>query len=568
MRTRVFLILLIGFSLNKHLAAQEASSVEGTVIDARTREPLVGATVALRRDGAILSGVITDVDGRFAIAGIDPGEALLEVRFVGYRTIEESVKISANRSLRRRIELEAVPFHLAALEIIGESAGVYRRLPGAASKLSAQAVDRIAPIGTQELLAYVPGIHGFDDDGIGNSRISIGIRGLNPRRSSRVLILEDGIPIQPALYLYPNMYYNPPVERIDRVEVIKGSGAIKYGPQTMGGVVNYITSRPRSSFGTNSQVTTGTNGYVSVFAEMGGWGGADLKPEVQLLFKRGDGYRENNDFRQLNGTVKLSYVPDEASVYYVKANVDVENTSATYTGLTEYTFENDPDFNPKENDSFDVFRTSLDLIRTRSHSSRLNATTRAYASYFDRRWWREFDVFERPGEFDLHDPSTIDPLPWYSSGNLVRIGGGERNFGNLRTFYTSGVEHTYDLDHVIAGAGGHLTAGGRLHWERFLDNKKIGESPADREGLYFRGDPDDPESLEILGQSHHYETMSLALYAVEEVTLGALSIVPGIRFEAFEQEAIDRLDGARYQDKSSFVVLPGLGANYGFGSFN
>ena len=76
------------------------------------------------------------------------------------------------------------------------------------------------------MLEHIPGIHAFSDDGIGNSRISVGIRGLNPRRSSRVLILEDGIPIQPALYVYPNMYYNPPAERIDVMQVIKGSGCI------------------------------------------------------------------------------------------------------------------------------------------------------------------------------------------------------------------------------------------------------------------------------------------------------------------------------------------------------
>ena len=54
--------------------------------------------------------------------------------------------------------------------------------------------------------------------------------------------LEDGIAIQPALYVYPNMYYNPPVERIDGIQVIKGSGTVKFGPQTMGGIVNYYTN--------------------------------------------------------------------------------------------------------------------------------------------------------------------------------------------------------------------------------------------------------------------------------------------------------------------------------------
>ena len=48
------------------------------------------------------------------------------------------------------------------------------------------------------MLEYIPGVNGYADDGIGNSRLSVGIRGLNPRRSSRVLILEDGIPIQPT----------------------------------------------------------------------------------------------------------------------------------------------------------------------------------------------------------------------------------------------------------------------------------------------------------------------------------------------------------------------------------
>ena len=104
-------------------------------------------------------------------------------------------------------------------------------------------IDKNPLVKNNSFSASVAGINGFSDDGIGNSRISIGIRGLNPRRSSRVLILEDGVPIQPALYVYPNMYYNPPADRIDQIEVIKGSGTILYGPQTMGGVINYFTKR-------------------------------------------------------------------------------------------------------------------------------------------------------------------------------------------------------------------------------------------------------------------------------------------------------------------------------------
>ena len=65
---------------------------------------------------------------------------------------------------------------------------------GTATSIDAQDLEIITPMGTQEILERVPGINGFSDDGIGNSRINVGIRGINPRRSSRVLILEDGVP--------------------------------------------------------------------------------------------------------------------------------------------------------------------------------------------------------------------------------------------------------------------------------------------------------------------------------------------------------------------------------------
>tara|TARA_B100001123_G_scaffold423925_1_gene534672 strand:- start:263 stop:847 length:585 start_codon:yes stop_codon:yes gene_type:complete len=131
------------------------------------------------------------------------------------------------------------PIVISELEIISENDK--KNIVGTITSINSETLESIKPMGTQEILEYVPGINGFSDDGIGNSRINIGIRGINPRRSSRVLVLEDGIPIQPAIYVYPNMYYNPPVERISKVEVVKGSASILYGPQTMGGVVNYLT---------------------------------------------------------------------------------------------------------------------------------------------------------------------------------------------------------------------------------------------------------------------------------------------------------------------------------------
>ena len=91
-----------------------------------------------------------------------------------------------------------------------------------------------------EALRKVPGVFARDEEGFG-LRPNLGIRGLNPTRSSKVLLLEDGIPITYAPYGDNATYYHPPVERFDHIEVLKGSGQILFGPHTVGGVINYIT---------------------------------------------------------------------------------------------------------------------------------------------------------------------------------------------------------------------------------------------------------------------------------------------------------------------------------------
>ncbi len=464
---------------------------------------------------------------------------------------------------------------LNALVVIGKAPDKIRKLPGTATRLDTETLELLNPLGTQEALQRIPGVHGFSDDGFGNSRLSIGVRGLNPRRSSRILILEDGVPIQPALYLYPNMYYNPPTERLDEIEMIKGSAAVQYGPQTMGGVINYITRRPRPDFGGSVQLMGGENGYFSAFGEVGGFGNDYFLPEVQMLYKRGDGFRENNSLEQLNGTFKATYAPSEERLFYFKANGNYENTNATYTGLTEYSFENNPDFNPKKYDNFEVHRFAVDLLQIHEISSSLSENTLVYGSWFNRDWWRETDVFVRADDayFELGE---INPVAPATPGNLLRVGNGRNNLGILREFYTVGLARNYTWSHSLMGRKAELNAGARVHWERFEDDKKMGSGPGAREGVYYFGDVDSPQLCDDpspaaatrCGQSHHYETLALSLHALESVTLGDLTLSPGIRFEIFEQERIDRLRGSRYLDNTAWVVLPGIGLNYALGPVN
>ena len=532
--------------------------VSGTVYRNEKNIPLQGANVVFRGESGNQYGASTDINGMFNISEISPGNYDIKISFIGFEDYSKNIIIETGKVYKVDAILSIEPILMAKLEIISEVETPYDIMPGAATVMDMQTLKLVNPIGTQEMLEYVPGINAFADDGIGNSRISIGIRGLNPRRSSRVLILEDGVPIQPALYVYPNMYYNPPADRIDQIEVIKGSGTILYGPQTMGGVINYFTKRPRNEFGGTLKVTGGENGYGSLFAEVGGWGNGKLKPELQLLLKRGDGFRQNNSFQQINSTFKLNYIRSSSKNLYLKGNLNYENSNATYTGLTEWSFENDPTFNPKEHDNFKVFRAAIDFIQSEKLSSTLTKSTTAFASFFDRRWWRENDIFIKASDLGEDSPSA---QPYYSTFDLVRVGNGKNNFGILRTFYVLGLERSYKMKHDFFNRPSKMETGWRVYAERFIDDRKTGftkdsvYTPDAREGVYFRGSGD---SLEILGTSHHYETIALSGFLSESIDFGTLTLRPGIRIELFEQTRVDRMQGSIYQDKTLFVVLPGI----------
>ena len=550
-------MLLFYFCINAAIVIGDnhETNVVGKVLTTGDAIPLQGANVTFVNEYNEY-GATTDEMGIYAISNIATGNYSITISFIGFEDYKENILIEAGKLYNIDAELAIQPIVMTRLEIISDASVPYKKLPGAATVLDMETIKLVNPIGTQEMLEYIPGVNGYADDGIGNSRISIGIRGLNPRRSSRVLVLEDGIPIQPALYVYPNMYYNPPADRIDRIEVIKGSGAIKYGPQTMGGIINYFTRRPRSEFGGLMRLTVGENGYVSTFIETGGWGNTKLKPEVQFLLKKGDGYRDNNSFEQLNGTLKLNYASSKNNNLYLKTNINYENSNATYTGLTQWSFNNNPKFNPKEDDNFKVFRTAIDLIQTERINSKLSQTTTAYFSFFDRRWWRENDIFILASDIDNQNPA---PQPYYSSGNLIRTGNGKDNFGILRAFYVLGFEKSYLLKHKFFGFNSTTEAGARLYWERFIDDKKSGTSTDSREGIYYIPAASEDESPDIVGQSHHYETTALSAFVSESIEMGSLNLRPGLRFEIFEQERVDRLAGSIYQDKTIIIALPGIG---------
>lgn len=573
------LIILFGTSLNKGVAQDYhvEHTIKGCVIDHETGDTIPNAKVCLYSADTIIKCEEAGVNGCFDIKTGSHEEIELQVSYYGYTTSRYPIKFNSEKIFDKPIKLKSDELILPPVDIGFTKEDGRKVLCGTGSSVSEEKLVVTKPIGTGEALAETPGIMVAGDDGFGNSRLSIGIRGLNPRRSAKTLILEDGIPLQPNAYIYPNVYYNPPIERIKQIEVIKGAGAIKYGPQTMGGVINYITSYPSDSLAGKSVVTAGMNGYLSAYHQISGFGNDKYQPEIQVLYKRGDGFRRFNDFNQYNLTYKAHHHINKDKKIYFKVNYNDEYANATYSGLTEYAYELDPLFNVKEHDEFTISRLAGDFIYRNTTQDSLVGVTKVYANYFNREWWREDDAFIAASSLATYynNPDLTvgfsggqiqEVLPFHQ-GDKVRVGNRQSNFGILRTFYVVGLQQDYDYKHSLFGKKAELSFGGRYHLERFINKTRIGDAPDDRVGALWTEEINaitgELERVAVSGAiAKNYETWAISGYAQESVWLSSkFKIEGGFRLEHFEQSEVDLLNGGTLKDKVSTAVLPGLGMN-------
>ncbi|HRN89175.1 MAG TPA: TonB-dependent receptor [Hyphomicrobium sp.] len=128
---------------------------------------------------------------------------------------------------------------------------------GSATHVTSEQISEIRPKDNAELLSRVPGVTFVQDDGMGR-HINIGVRGSPNRRARKVLVMEDGFPINFATYLDPSTHYTPPVHRVESIEVMRGP-IVAYGPLTNHGVVNFRNLNP---FGANETVITAAIGHT------------------------------------------------------------------------------------------------------------------------------------------------------------------------------------------------------------------------------------------------------------------------------------------------------------------
>ena len=159
----------------------------------------------------------------------------------------------------------------------------------------------------RQVLAKVPGIHIWESDPSG-IQIGIAARGLSPNRSWEFNVRQNGYDIAADPFGYPEAYYNPQLQAVQRIEIVRGQGALQFGPQ-FGGMVNYLLkngSEMNQPIVFETQQTIGSNGLLNSFNAIGGKKG---KLNYYSFYdqRNGEGWRNNSRFFSKAGYGSMTY---------------------------------------------------------------------------------------------------------------------------------------------------------------------------------------------------------------------------------------------------------------------
>ncbi len=193
---------------------------------------------------------------------------------VGGATPPPSSAIAAEPATRLpafHVEAEAESDHYIQGPFLPDTQGTRINAGKKTTILDFDSQPRINGNNYRQALAQAPGLVLSEET---SPLVSIGYRGLEPHRAQFTQVLKDGIPIHADQFGYPEAYYTPPLDTVDRIEFTRGGAALMYGPQP-GGALNYVTHRPRTdrTFSGSTLQTFGSEDYYSSFTYVDGTAG-------------------------------------------------------------------------------------------------------------------------------------------------------------------------------------------------------------------------------------------------------------------------------------------------------
>lgn len=379
----------------------------------------------------------------------------------------------------------------------------------------------------REVLNWIPGVNAPENTGTGSHDLAMnfGIRGLNPRLASRSTVLMDGIPVPFAPYGQPQLSLAPvSLGNMDAIDVVRGGGAVRYGPQSVGGVVNFVTRAIPENFG----IEGGVEGQLSPTSSQNNpkethnfaiGGTAENGFGSALLYSgtRGSDWRERSATRIDDVMLKSKYAPNEVH---------------TFNSLLQY-YDGEADM------PGGLSRADYNTDRWQS--------TRPYDRFWGRRQLASLGYQFQP---DAQHKFNIQGFYTHTlrSGYLEQ---GKRITLSPREYWVRGIEPRYSQSFMIGPSAHEVGVGYRYvnestHEMRYYTATTSGELPS---------------SASPYDRDTRSGTEAHAWYIDDRVDIGNWTITPGMRFEHIASYQDNALLGTR-ERVSYNAPLPALNVLY------
>ena len=394
----------------------------------------------------------------------------------------------------------------------------------------------------RQVLAKVPGIHIWESDPSG-IQIGIATRGLSPNRSWEFNVRQNGYDIAADPFGYPEAYYNPPLQAVQRIEIVRGQGALQYGPQ-FGGLINYIIKNGaeiNKPIELETQQSFGSFGLRNSFTAIGGKKG---KINYYGFFdqRNGDGFRENSAFltKSAFGTITYQINPKVSLSFELMQS---KIRSQQPGGLTDQQILSNSKQSLRTRNWMDITWTTPAL----SLNYQINDVTRWNTKIYGTIGDRNSVGYLLP----INIKDSINPVTLNYSNRLV----------NLDKYRNYGLESRIITNYQLGKLNNTLSAGIRLYTGstyRLADGKGTTLSNYDIsiEGLFPR---------DIKFTSNNIAGFIENIFRINN----KLYLIPGIRFEWLEGSAAGRnglINGNAIQlqniSRSRSFMLSGIGAEF------
>jgi Fe(3+) dicitrate transport protein len=435
--------------------------------------------------------------------------------------------LSATAAEEATGEQSEILVKLPAIDVVGQEEGDVAKQPGSVDIVTAEEIKLSQPKSTEEALRNVPGIVIKPEE---ESAIvaNIGMRGLSAA-DYKTLILEDGVPVAPGLFVGNARYYNPRIQHIDSIEVLKGAASLRYGPSTIGGVINYISKTPEE--GVAVAVRGGSFNTKEVSAELGGTSrNNDAVFGAVITQTTSDGFMDKG-YEMSDIIVKSGLAIADNQWVGVKFSHYENDANISYRGQHLNEFERGDDHNPAPDDYFLTGRQGFDLNHEWELSDNLRLNTLLFWSETYRDYWR----------YGVNSAASQAAGTWVYTDTVQ---------GNNRAFERIGADTRLQINHGLFGIQNEAEIGLRYMTEEMHDQTISATRATPRSGTISQDRIDSAESLALYLQNRFELTESLA-------------VTPGVRMEKYEQKRENlRAATGNEADTANTEVLPGVGATF------